>query len=76
MASTPKSFLKRPRGTPTKTTPQRPPKRTALHERISEGVSHTSVDSTPAERETAGSWTEAEIKALVEFVLFHEKDDK
>ena len=106
MALDDSSLSKRPRGTPTQQTPQRPRKRPTLREHEHERVLLPANENSPAPRprrrllyqnvdssvrsegagstrtaesatsEGAGSWAESEIKALVEFVLFHEKDDK
>ena len=66
---------KRLRGTPTFQTPHRPRKRAPLRGIVAgEGdeipVRHLSFDAGP-QMEPMGAWSEVEVKALVEFVLFH-----
>ena len=34
------------------------------------------VSRTPYSRVSSDSWSEAEVKALIEFILFHSKGDK
>ena len=62
--------LKRPRGTPTLQTPQRPLKRIPLRE--SGGLQAQSSRRLPFFPQTsAATWSQEELKALVEFILFH-----
>ena len=68
---------KRFRGTPTGHTPRRPPKRTPLRVRDQQQQVERRRLSYEAEPKSGPSpWTEEEIKALVEFILFYEKDNK
>ena len=67
--------LKRPRGTPTFQTPRRPRKRAPLREIVAqEGEAvparRLSFDAAPQ------SWSGVEVKALVEFVLFHSTGER
>ena len=50
------------------------PKRHLTFQDDSQDTQTSTRDSTSAQG--PGSWTEAEIRELVEFVLFHERDDK
>ena len=50
------------------------PKRHLTFQDDSQATQISTRDSTSAQG--PGSWTEAEIRALVEFVLFHERGDK
>ena len=68
---------KRLRGTPTGHTPRRPPKRTPLRVRDQQQQVERCRLSYEAEPKRGPSpWTEEEIKALVEFILFYKKDNK
>ena len=63
---------KRPRGTPTLQTPVRPKKRVPLrfsHEQCPPPSSRQL--SFPDTRQEKQEWSEAEVKALVQFVMFH-----
>ena len=64
---------KRYRGTPTYQTPQRPKKRVSLRERERSVAREQSVSTRlPLFPPTsAGTWSLEEVKALVEFMLFH-----
>ena len=58
-------------------TPRRPPKRTPLRVRDQQQQVERRRLSYEAEPKSGPSpWTEEEIKALVEFILFYEKDNK
>ena len=68
----PSSSIKRPRGTPTNLTPQRPKKKSS---RDREGLKgHLNLDNCSAaspHKVPHETWTDSELKALVEFVLFY-----
>ena len=64
---------KRDRGTPTLETPHRPKKRVSLRERERTLGPQTTVSTRQPlfPPESPGTWSAEEVKALVEFVLFH-----
>lgn len=85
LASSSTGLYKRPRTSPTRLTPQQCQKRVPLRE-----IQLTSTRSNSTQRleprrlsyqythtrnSTSGKWTTAEIKALVEFILFHSTGD-
>ena len=72
---------KRPRTSPTLQTPCRPAKRTPLREKVlnsdSAVVLPQRILHQPRNQATPkDKWSDAEIKALIEFVLFHSTGDK
>lgn len=67
--STPTGIEKRPRGNPTGQTLSRPRKRIPLRDR--EADIEVPIRCLAFSAEPPRQWSEEEIKALVEFVLFH-----
>ena len=68
---------KRLRGTPTGLTPRRPSKRTPLRLRDQlQEVERRRLTYTEPKKGPPGPWEEVETKALVEFILFYESDNK
>ena len=78
----PSRIQKRPRGSPTLLTPRRSKKRIPFRELVASGSTVASLVPTTLTYETEGGcndgptktkeqWSESELKALTEFVLFH-----
>ena len=68
------AHCKRDRGSPTQQTPQRPRKRVSLREGVRSGELESAIlgpRSPLFPPASAGTWSSEEVKALVEFVLFH-----